>query len=118
MLVDLLAVLQGSILFQAALVYFAAYPIVTSIMWVTTSLLFRLRWEPKDQRTPSATAPLPSVSVRTAGEEAPLLRSPVTITGIPAPAARSRIQAADRTLDRRDSGSKCVLSAVKECAVV
>jgi hypothetical protein len=45
MVVDLLAALQNSLLFQATLVYFAAYPIVTSILWVTTSLMFRLRWE-------------------------------------------------------------------------
>ena len=48
MLVELLATLQGSLLFHLALAYFAAYPIVTSILWVTTSLMFRLRWEPRN----------------------------------------------------------------------
>ena len=33
MLVDLLSTLQNSILVQATLVYFAAYPIVTSVAW-------------------------------------------------------------------------------------
>jgi biofilm PGA synthesis N-glycosyltransferase PgaC len=63
MLVDFLAALQDSLVFQVALVYFAAYPIVTSIMWVTTSLMFRLRWEPREQATPPAMASMPAVTV-------------------------------------------------------
>ena len=44
-----------------ALVFFAAYPIVTSIMWITTAMLFRLRWE--DPAPPPRDGPTPFVSV-------------------------------------------------------
>jgi biofilm PGA synthesis N-glycosyltransferase PgaC len=37
--------LQGTTPYVWALVFFAAYPIVTSIMWVTTSMFFLQRWE-------------------------------------------------------------------------
>jgi poly-beta-1,6-N-acetyl-D-glucosamine synthase len=63
MLVDVLFTLQHSIVFQAVLFFFAAYPIVTSILWVTTSLMFRLRWERRDASDQPHPGPLPSVSV-------------------------------------------------------
>ena len=63
MLVDLLATLQHSIVFQVTLVYFAVYPIVTSILWTTTSLMFRLRWEPRNDEAAPPTGALPAVSV-------------------------------------------------------
>ena len=77
MLVDFLATLQNSILFQATLVYFAAYPIVTSILWVTTSLMFRMRWEPRLDEAPPADGPFPAVSVLVPAhnEEAVIVRS-------------------------------------------
>ena len=77
MLVDLLSTLQHSIAFQAALVFFAAYPIVTSILWVTTSLMFRLRWEPRDDEVAQPTERLPAVSVLVPAhnEEAVIVRS-------------------------------------------
>lgn len=77
MLVDILAALQNSILFQATLVYFAAYPIVTSILWVTTSLMFRLRWEPRLGEVPPPDGPFPAVSVLVPAhnEEAVIVRS-------------------------------------------
>jgi biofilm PGA synthesis N-glycosyltransferase PgaC len=37
--------LQHTWLYWAALLFFAAYPIVTSIMWITTALVFLGRWE-------------------------------------------------------------------------
>ena len=37
--------LQGTAAYDWSLVYFAAYPIATSILWVTMSIMFRLRWE-------------------------------------------------------------------------
>jgi len=37
--------LQYSWPYGAALLFFAAYPIVTSIMWITTSMYFLRRWE-------------------------------------------------------------------------
>jgi biofilm PGA synthesis N-glycosyltransferase PgaC len=63
MLVDLLATLQHSIVFQVTLVYFAVYPIVTSILWITTSLMFRLRWEPRNDEAAPPAGALPAVSV-------------------------------------------------------
>ncbi|MBI5254987.1 MAG: poly-beta-1,6 N-acetyl-D-glucosamine synthase [Burkholderiales bacterium] len=61
---QLLLAFQHSTPYGWALVFFAAYPIVTSIMWITTALVFRLRWE--DQPLPGADRPdaqLPFVSV-------------------------------------------------------
>jgi biofilm PGA synthesis N-glycosyltransferase PgaC len=54
--------LQSTAAYDWSLVYFAAYPIATSILWVTTSIMFRLRWE---RRRPPARdeGPLPFVSV-------------------------------------------------------
>lgn len=69
MLANLLDALQQTSLYHVALIYFAGYPIATSILWVTTSLMFRLRWEPKDDPTagnessPADDGALPSVSV-------------------------------------------------------
>jgi biofilm PGA synthesis N-glycosyltransferase PgaC len=40
--------LQHSGPYAIALAFFAAYPIVTSIMWMITALIFRLRWEDAD----------------------------------------------------------------------
>jgi poly-beta-1,6-N-acetyl-D-glucosamine synthase len=37
--------LQHTLPYLWALVFFAAYPIVTSIMWITTSMFFLRRWE-------------------------------------------------------------------------
>ncbi len=54
--------LQGTVGYDWALVYFAAYPIATSILWVTTSIMFRLRWEQR-QAPPRDEGPLPFVSV-------------------------------------------------------
>jgi biofilm PGA synthesis N-glycosyltransferase PgaC len=48
---DLQAVLiaiQHTWVYSAALVFFAAYPVITSVMWMTTSLIFVFRWERKD----------------------------------------------------------------------
>lgn len=65
MIETLLQTIQYSLPYTWALIFFAAYPIVTSIMWMTTALLFRLRWE--DGKRAIAPAgedrPLPMVSV-------------------------------------------------------
>ncbi len=42
---EILAAIQHSAVYWAAMIYFAAYPIVTSILWITTSFFFRTRWE-------------------------------------------------------------------------
>jgi biofilm PGA synthesis N-glycosyltransferase PgaC len=52
----LLLSVQQSALYQAALLYFAAYPVVTSIMWITTAVVFRLRWERHDDAGAAAAA--------------------------------------------------------------
>jgi biofilm PGA synthesis N-glycosyltransferase PgaC len=59
-----LLVIQHSLPYTWALVFFAAYPIVTSIMWISTALLFRLRWEPReDEAAAPADRAWPFVSV-------------------------------------------------------
>ncbi len=59
----ILIAVQYSTLYHWSIVFFAVYPIVTSIMWISTSLLFRLRWE-DDQPAPDALPqPVPFVSV-------------------------------------------------------
>lgn len=40
-----LGLIEHSAVYLAALFFFAAYPIVTSIMWMTTAFFFRQRWE-------------------------------------------------------------------------
>lgn len=56
--------LQYTLPYVWALVFFAAYPIVTSIMWITTSLFFLQRWE-RFSEAPSTLsgADLPMVTV-------------------------------------------------------
>lgn len=55
--------LQHTWVYAAALLFFAAYPIVTSIMWITTSLIFIGRWErAEDPDAPPTEAP-PRVTV-------------------------------------------------------
>lgn len=44
----LLIAVQHTTLYDMALIFFATYPVVTSLMWVTTSLIFVFRWERKD----------------------------------------------------------------------
>ncbi len=87
MLVDLLATLQNSILFQVTLIYFAAYPIVTSILWVTTALMFRLKWEPRDDQPAQPDGPFPAVSVLVPAhnEEAVIVRSVRAMLGMDYP---------------------------------
>lgn len=75
-----LLAIQHSWPFTVALVFFAAYPIVTSLMWVTTALLYRLRWEPREAAAAAAAAagrdwPLVSVLVPAHNEQAVIARS-------------------------------------------
>lgn len=58
---DFLSAVQHSTVYWIAMIYFAAYPIVTSILWITTSFFFRARWESGD--TPPLPASPPFVSV-------------------------------------------------------
>ena len=76
--VSILSAIQHNLVYTVALFFFAAYPIVTSIMWVTTSLFFRQRWEAHQE------SPLPfntalSVSILIpAHNEAALLEGALT----------------------------------------
>ena len=76
MLEPALLAIQHSWPYTAALVFFAAYPIVTSLTWITTGLLYRVRWEP---RTPAPagerTWPMVSVLVPAHNERAVIARS-------------------------------------------
>ncbi len=70
--------LQLSWPYTLALEFFAAYPIVTSIMWMLTALVFRWRWEdanPPDRERPDASLPFVSVLVPAHNEEAVIARS-------------------------------------------
>ncbi len=58
-----------------AIFYFAAYPIVTSIMWITTAMLFRLRWEGPPAARPAGLTPFVSVLVPAHNEAAVIARS-------------------------------------------
>lgn len=58
--------------------FFAAYPIVTSIMWMVTALIFRWRWEdaaPPDAAQPDSSLPFVSVLVPAHNEAAVIARS-------------------------------------------
>jgi biofilm PGA synthesis N-glycosyltransferase PgaC len=55
--------LQHTWAYAAALLFFAAYPIVTSIMWITTSLIFLGRWEKGDDPDAPPTEAPPRVTV-------------------------------------------------------
>ena len=62
-LAHLIVGLQTTWPYLWALVFFAAYPIVTSIMWITTAWLFRLRWEDTDPPPPPLPGGWPTVTV-------------------------------------------------------
>ncbi len=71
--------LQHSWPYVIVLGFFAAYPIVTSIMWILTALVFRVRWEnaggPDERRRSERDWPLVSVLVPAHNEEAVIARS-------------------------------------------
>lgn len=64
---EFIVALQYTLPYTWALWFFAAYPIVTSIMWITTSLFFVRRWErgsARDSQFPDTPDPaLPRVTV-------------------------------------------------------
>lgn len=64
-IVAILQFIQYTLPYKVAIVFFAAYPIVTSIMWMTTSLFFRSRWEKRreDASVCETLAYHPSVSI-------------------------------------------------------
>ncbi|MBM5810470.1 MAG: glycosyltransferase [Gammaproteobacteria bacterium] len=74
-----LIAVQQTWLYQAVLLFFASYPVITSLMWVTTSLLFVLRWERRDIDVAPGTAreflPLVSVIIPAHNEQGVIARS-------------------------------------------
>ena len=69
MMLTVLDTIQHSWAYWLALSYFAAYPIVTSIIWITTSLFFRLRWEKDPLPTPLTHHPKVSILIPAHNEE-------------------------------------------------
>lgn len=89
MIHELLLAFQHSTPYGWALVFFAAYPIVTSIMWITTALIFRLRWEdavPPGPPKGDAELPFVSVLVPAHNEEAVIARSVTAMLAMDYPA--------------------------------
>jgi biofilm PGA synthesis N-glycosyltransferase PgaC len=76
---SVLIAIQHTWIYWAALVFFAAYPVVTSVMWVTTSLIFVFRWERKDIELAPGTStvfvPMVTVIIPAHNEEAVIERS-------------------------------------------
>ena len=68
-LTDLLAAIQHSWLYWLAIIYFAAYPMVTSVMWITTAMFFRNRWEQTGEPRPLAHHPSVSILIPAHNEE-------------------------------------------------
>jgi len=76
--VSVLSAIQHNPIYLVALFFFAAYPIATSIMWVTTAFFFRQRWEGY-QDTPLALDSSLTVSILIpAHNEARLLEGALT----------------------------------------
>lgn len=70
--------LQTTAWYGWVLAFFAIYPIVTSLMWIVTALIFRVRWEETigpDPKRPEAELPFVSVLVPAHNEEAVIRRS-------------------------------------------
>jgi biofilm PGA synthesis N-glycosyltransferase PgaC len=76
---QVLEAIQHSGLYWATLVFFAAYPVVTSLMWVTTSLIFVFRWERREIDVAPGTSkvyvPMVTVLIPAHNEEAVIERS-------------------------------------------
>ena len=54
---------QQSPLYLVALIFFAAYPIISGILWMTTTFFFRNRWERRPNDPPPEIDRFPRVSV-------------------------------------------------------
>ncbi len=66
-LLSFVIALQDNVLYRIALGFFAGYPIVMSLVWITTSFFFRSRWESDEEDSTHAdlraSGPQPFVSV-------------------------------------------------------
>lgn len=85
----LLIAVQHTTLYGVALMFFAGYPVVTSLMWVTTSLVFVFRWERRDVDVAPGTSreyvPMVTVLIPAHGEEAVLARTLAAVCRIEYP---------------------------------
>ena len=70
-----LLTIQHSLIYTLALFFFATYPIVTAIMWISTAWLFRMRWEDPERHPPLNPLPLVSVLIPAHNEAAVIQRS-------------------------------------------
>jgi len=87
-IVSALDFIQHSMLYKVAIVFFAAYPIITSIMWMTTSLFFRGRWEKWNEEDTTDTPkfqPLVSILIPAHNEEKVLAQALTAATQIEYP---------------------------------
>ncbi len=82
MIAELLLYVQHTAPFEWALFFFAAYPICTSVMWIITAMIFRLKWEGAPRAADGPPSALPrlhwpfvSVLVPAHNEEAVIARS-------------------------------------------
>ena len=69
MMIYVLDSIQHSWGYSLAIGFFAIYPIITSIMWITTSFFFRLRWEKKQDYVPLNVYPKVSILIAAHNEE-------------------------------------------------
>ncbi len=84
-LIDVLAAIQHSWLYWLAILFFAAYPMVTSVMWITTSLFFRNRWEGLGKPPPLTRYPSVSVLIPAHNEERVIANALAAATAIDYP---------------------------------
>lgn len=68
-LLSLLEAIQHSWVYWVAIIFFAAYPIITSILWISTSLFFRARWEKDEEPAPLLHYPKVSILITAHNEE-------------------------------------------------
>lgn len=69
MMLYVLDAIQHSWAYWLAISFFAAYPVITSIMWITTSFFFRVRWEKEQEPVPLTRYPKVSVLISAHNEE-------------------------------------------------
>jgi len=76
---SVLIAIQHTTVYSVALIFFAAYPVITSLMWVTTSLVFVFRWERGAKDLAPGTSreyvPMVTVLIPAHNEEAVVARS-------------------------------------------
>jgi len=86
---SVLIAIQHTTVYSVALIFFAAYPVITSLMWVTTSLVFVFRWERGAKDLAPGTSreyvPMVTVLIPAHNEEAVVARSLAAVCRIEYP---------------------------------